>query len=84
MEVSYCEPEHGPLLGEDDEMKIEDDFLNTLISSELPEEDLVDTTNEESDVLKSNYFCAIAHNEEHLDDVFMQVDKEMKHRMNTL
>ena len=46
MEVSYCEPEEGPLLGEDDETKIEDDFLNTMISSELSEEYPVETTDE--------------------------------------
>ena len=28
--------------------------------------------------------CMTAGIEEHLDDVFMQVDKEMKHRMDTL
>ena len=35
IEVSYCELEHGPLVGEDDEIdeEIIGDFLNSLISS---------------------------------------------------
>ena len=38
----------------------------------------------ESHVFKSNGLCMIAGIEEHLDDMFMQVDKEMKHRMDAL
>ena len=81
IEVSYCEPEQGPLLEENDETKIEDDFMNSLISSELAEEYLVD---EKYDVFISNDLCVTTGNEEHLGDVFKQVDEEMKHRMDVL
>ena len=78
MEVSYCRPEQGPLLGEDDETVIVDDFLNSMISSKLPKDDMVETTDEDSYVFKSNCLCMDAGIEEHLDDVFMQVGEEMK------
>ena len=42
------------------------------------------TRNLESRVFKSNGLCMTVGIEEHLDDVFMQVDKEMKHRMDAL
>ena len=38
----------------------------------------------ESHVFKSNGLCMTVGIEEHLDDVFMQVDKEMKNRMEAL
>ena len=45
IEVSYCEPEQGPFLKEDDEIdeEIIDDFLNSHISSE-PHEHNMDKT----------------------------------------
>ena len=78
MEISYCEPKQGPLLGEDDETTIVDGFLNSLISSKLPEDDMVETKDEEYCGFKSNGLCITTDIEEHLDDVFMQVGKEMK------
>ena len=38
----------------------------------------------ESHFFETNYWCMTVGIEEHLDDVFMQVDKEMKHRMEAL
>ena len=48
----------------------------------IPEE--ISIGNSESHVFESNGLCMTAGIEEHLDDVFMQVDKEMKHRMAAL
>ena len=48
----------------------------------MPEEMSIGTS--ESHVFKSNGFCMTASIEEHLYDVFMQDDKEMKHRMDSL
>ena len=59
------------MLREDDETKIVDDFLNSLISSELPEDDMAETTNEESYVFKSNDLRVTAGIGEHLNVVFM-------------
>ena len=63
------------MLGEDDEPDIVDDFMNTLISSELPKEDLVETTYEESYVFKSNDLCVTSGIWEHLNGLFMQVSE---------
>ena len=60
MEVSCCETEQIPLLEDDDETKIEDYFLNTLICLELPDEDLVKTTDEESNVFRTDELCVFA------------------------
>ena len=84
MEISYYEPEKGTFLGEHDETDIVYDFMNSLISSEILEEDLVETTYEESYVFKSNYLCFTTCIGEHLNGVFMQVGEEMKHMMDAL
>ena len=81
MEISYCEPKQGPLLGEDDETEIVDYFMNSLISSKLPEDDVIETTKEDSYVFKSNGLCVTAGIGEHLNGVF---GEEMKHRMDAL
>ena len=44
----------------------------------------ISTRTSKSHVFKSNGLCMTAGIEEHLDDVFMQVDKEMKHMMDAL
>ena len=48
----------------------------------MPKE--ISTGNLESHFFKSNGLCMTASIEEHLDDVFMHADKEMKHRMDAL
>ena len=65
-------------MNEDDEAEIIDSFLNSLISSELHEDEMVGALDEKPYVLKSNDLCKTIGNKEHLNDVFMQVDEEMK------
>ena len=73
IEVSYCEPEQGPLLGEDDEIdkEIMDDFLNSLISSEPHEDNMDETPYEKYYVFESNALCMIVGIEQYLSDVFI-------------
>ena len=78
IEVSYCELEHGTLLGEDDETdeEIIYYFLNSLISSETHEDEMDETPDEQYYVFEYNALCMIACIEEYLSDVFIQKETE--------
>ena len=78
MEVSYCELELGPFLGDDDETyeEIIDDFMNSLINSEPHEDNMDETPDEKYYVFESNSLCMTTDIEEYLSDVFIQKETE--------
>lgn len=62
----------------DDEERAIDNFLNSLISSCQHAEEVIKAFNGGLYVYKSDNLCMVAGDEQPLEDVFMQVNKEMK------